>query len=175
MLQVVSKSRFGQVVLVDRKVRLLKADEATIALMNRNLQSAVLAVLPLLPSIFTDRQLFLVWVLWICEKQAITGLSYSGDIRTWFAENPHKVENIVAGNYDFFKQLYKPIIAQCPFVHSVEDKTDSETVYKQVGAIEEIDSRTCRSSLSLASHHACRRLFIRRSVSNWSFQNMQSM
>lgn len=62
MLQVVSRSRFGQVVLADRKVRLLKADEATIALMNRNLQSAVLAVLPLLPSTFTDRQLFLVWI-----------------------------------------------------------------------------------------------------------------
>ena len=71
-------------------------------------------------------------MVWGCEKQAITGLSYSGDIRTWFAENPHKVENIVAGNYDFFRQLYKPIIAQCPFIHLEEDKADSEAVYKQV-------------------------------------------
>lgn len=116
-------------------MRLLKADEAIIASMNRNLQSAVLAVLPLLPSTFTDRQLFLVCVVWMHEKQAITGLSYSGDIRTWFAENPHKVENIVAGNYNYFRQLYEPIIAKCPFIHLEEDKPDSDAVYKQVKVI----------------------------------------
>ena len=60
MWQVVSRSLFECFLLDDKKVRLLKADEATIALMNRNLQSAVFAVLPLLPFTFTDKQLFLV-------------------------------------------------------------------------------------------------------------------
>ncbi|KAK8810225.1 hypothetical protein WA538_000664 [Blastocystis sp. DL] len=150
---------------LQKPVRLLKADEATIALMNRNLQSAVLAVLPLLPFTFTDRQLFL----------AITGLSYSGDIRTWFAENPHKVENIVAGNYDFFRQLYKPIIAQCPFIHLEEDKADSEAVYKQVEVACKVDGRMYRSNRLLISHHACHPPFTRRFVNNWSFQSMWSM
>ena len=60
MWQVVSRSLFECFLLDDKKVRLLKSDEATIALMNLNLQSAVLSVLPLLPFTFTDRQLFLV-------------------------------------------------------------------------------------------------------------------
>ena len=100
-------------------------------------------------------------MVWRNEKQAITGLSYSGDIRTWFAENPHKVENIVAGNYDFFRQLYKPIIAQCPFIHLEEDKADSEAVYKQVEVACKVDGRMYRSNRLLISHHACHPPFTR--------------
>ena len=51
-------------------------------------------------------------------------MSYNGDIRTWFAESPNKVENIVSGNYDYFNELYKPIIQNCPFIHAVEGETD---------------------------------------------------
>lgn len=99
---------------LQKPVCILKAREDIIRSMNENLKSAVLAVLPLLPPRFSARELFL----------AITGLSYNGDIRTWFAENPNKVENIVSGNYDYFNELYKPIIQNCPFIHAVEGETD---------------------------------------------------
>lgn len=42
------------------QVRVLRADASTIEDMNLNLKSAVNAVLPLLPSCFSDRELFLV-------------------------------------------------------------------------------------------------------------------
>lgn len=37
----------------------------------------------------------------------ICGLSYLGDTRMKFAENPRKVLNIVEGSYDIFKDIYK--------------------------------------------------------------------
>ena len=63
-------------------------------------------------------------------------MSYNGDIRTWFAENPNKVENIVSGNYDYFNELYKPILQNCPFIHVVEGETNQ---YCQVGMSEKVD------------------------------------
>lgn len=55
-------------------------------------------------------------------------MSYNGDIRTWFAENPNKVRNIVEGNYDNFKSLYKTVIEKCPFI--IKDDCE-EGVYHQ--------------------------------------------
>lgn len=37
---------------------------------------------------------------------ALCCLSYLGDTRMKFAENPHKVANIVKGSYDYFKETY---------------------------------------------------------------------
>ena len=91
------------------QVRVLRASPAVVKAMNQNLSNAVLAALSTLPSHFTDVQLFL----------AITGLSYKGDIRTWFAENPNKVKNIVEGNLDNFRELYSPILSACPLLHPV--------------------------------------------------------
>lgn len=36
----------------------------------------------------------------------LCGLSYMGDTRMLFAENPNKVSNIVNGTYDLFKEIY---------------------------------------------------------------------
>lgn len=49
-------------------------------------------------------------------------MSYNGDIRTYFAENPHKVQNIVEGNFDNFCQLYKPFLAACPLIHPIQGR-----------------------------------------------------
>ena len=126
----------GTVLVVECEVCILKAREDIICSMNENLKSAVLAVLPLLPPRFSARELFLVLLVLFSDLQAITGLSYNGDIRTWFAENPNKVENIVSGNYDYFNELYKPIIQNCPFIHAVEGETDQ---YCQVEICQEVD------------------------------------
>lgn len=38
--------------------------------------------------------------------QRIAGISYLGDFRMTFGENPKKVRNIVDGNFSAFQQLY---------------------------------------------------------------------
>lgn len=40
----------------------------------------------------------------------ITSLSYMGDVRMGLAEDSKKVERIVSGSYDGFKQLYLPVL-----------------------------------------------------------------
>eukprot|EP00252_Welwitschia_mirabilis_P022133 TRINITY_DN5900_c0_g1_i1.p1 TRINITY_DN5900_c0_g1~~TRINITY_DN5900_c0_g1_i1.p1 ORF type:complete len:336 (-),score=58.89 TRINITY_DN5900_c0_g1_i1:451-1458(-) len=62
-----------------------------------NLQAAVSAALLLLPSEFSEEDLFV----------KICGLSYMGDLRMLFAEDKDKVRKIVQGNADKFHILYK--------------------------------------------------------------------
>ena len=38
--------------------------------------------------------------------QKIAGISYLGDFRMTFGENPKKVRNIVDGNFKAFQELY---------------------------------------------------------------------
>jgi hypothetical protein len=42
---------------------------------------------------------------WLFQRTA--GISYLGDFRMTFGENPKKVRNIVDGNLDAFRQLYE--------------------------------------------------------------------
>ena len=67
-----------------------------------NLEHALNAALLLLPVEFSEQQLF----------ETIAGLSYKGDSRMKYAENPGKVKNIVEHNQDAFRELYVPIIEQ---------------------------------------------------------------
>lgn len=39
--------------------------------------------------------------------QRIAGISYLGDFRMTFGENPKKVRNIVDGNFDAFREIYR--------------------------------------------------------------------
>jgi translocator assembly and maintenance protein 41 len=43
---------------------------------------------------------------------AISRLSYEGDIRMLFAEDPQKVENIVNNNFEHFAALYRPVLEE---------------------------------------------------------------
>ena len=82
--------------------------------------------------LYGSRFVFSIFRIQIHNEQAITALSYNGDIRTWFAENPHKVENIVSGNYGYFQQLYRSVLEECPYVHQSASKTNE---YEQVSKI----------------------------------------
>lgn len=42
--------------------------------------------------------------------QTIAGLSYTGDFRMVFGENPNKVANIVLKSLDHFHSLYSPVL-----------------------------------------------------------------
>ncbi|GLE02071.1 hypothetical protein PINS_up010909 [Pythium insidiosum] len=79
-----------------------------------NLSHALHYALLCLPEKFTDMDLFM----------KIAGISYLGDFRMTFGENPRKVRNIVEGNYDAFRAVYRRKLQNSSFVSpSIHDKT----------------------------------------------------
>ncbi len=69
--------------------------------LQKNLEHALNLSLLLLPKTFTEEQLFMT----------IASLSYTGDSRNSFGVDPGKVERIVHGNFERFRNLYKSAIA----------------------------------------------------------------
>ncbi|XP_044495729.1 phosphatidate cytidylyltransferase, mitochondrial-like isoform X2 [Mangifera indica] len=67
-----------------------------------NLRAALSAALLLLPSKFTQEDLF----------AKICSLSYMGDLRMLFAEDKNKVKKIVQGQFDLFHSMYKPFLQE---------------------------------------------------------------
>ncbi|KAJ1981366.1 Mitochondrial translocator assembly and maintenance protein 41 [Dimargaris xerosporica] len=65
-----------------------------------NLTNAIRIALLLLPPSFTEFELY----------SRIVGLSYTGDLRMKFAEDPNKVRNIVVGQQEELQQLYHAIL-----------------------------------------------------------------
>jgi translocator assembly and maintenance protein 41 len=94
---------------LQKPVKILR-DDPKVRLANHiNLLSAVRVALLLLPQTFTEHQLY----------TTIAGISYMGDPRMSFAENPHKVQNIVNNQVANFRRLYSPLIEQLPNVSFV--------------------------------------------------------
>jgi translocator assembly and maintenance protein 41 len=77
----------------------------------QNLKTAVRMALLMLPTEFSEEDLFMT----------LAGLSYQGDIRMGVAENPRKVYNIVQGQFSEFQSLYKHVIEDLPNVNYVSD------------------------------------------------------
>ena len=71
-----------------------------LAASRENLRHALRAALLMLPSEFSAEDLY----------TAIAALSYNGDWRMVFGENPHKVSNIVSAQISLFHSLYGPIL-----------------------------------------------------------------
>ncbi|CAI9267139.1 unnamed protein product [Lactuca saligna] len=67
-----------------------------------NLRAASSAALLLLPSKFTERELY----------AKICSLSYMGDLRMLFAEDKNKVKKIVEGQFDLFRNMYNPLVEE---------------------------------------------------------------
>ncbi|KAK1427510.1 hypothetical protein QVD17_16196 [Tagetes erecta] len=67
-----------------------------------NLRAASSAALLLLPSKFTERELY----------AKICSLSYMGDLRMLFAEDKNKVKKIVEGQFELFRNMYKPLVEE---------------------------------------------------------------
>lgn len=87
---------FCFLILFDTQVRIL-VDDARVRLANQvNLASALRTSLLLLPSEFTELELY----------ETIAGLSYRGDFRMKVGENPQKVRNIVRAQLNNFRSLY---------------------------------------------------------------------
>ncbi|KAK4858485.1 hypothetical protein QYF36_017162 [Acer negundo] len=67
-----------------------------------NLRAAMSVALLLLPSNFTQEDLF----------AKVCSLSYMGDLRMLFAEDKNKVTKIVQGQFDLFQLMYKPFLQE---------------------------------------------------------------
>ncbi|KAI8923985.1 mitochondrial matrix Mmp37-domain-containing protein [Entophlyctis helioformis] len=114
---------------MQKPVKILR-DDARIRLASQtNRYNAVRAALLMLPHQFSEEDLFLT----------IAGLSYRGDFRMRFGENPYKIYNIVYAQMDAFRQVYKPIIEDLPIVNYVPD-----------GSLQQEDNAKLRASMVLA-------------------------
>ncbi|POS85185.1 hypothetical protein EPUL_003760, partial [Erysiphe pulchra] len=90
---------------LQKPVKILRDDPRVRSANQINLISALRAALLLLPSEFTEYELY----------STISSLSYIGDLRmTLPTENPRKVDSIVAYNLPNFRRLYLPLILDLP-------------------------------------------------------------
>ncbi|KAJ3245057.1 Mitochondrial translocator assembly and maintenance protein 41 [Chytriomyces hyalinus] len=83
-----------------KPIRILRGDSRVKLSNDENLANAVRVALLLLPPQFSEYQLY----------TTIVGLSYLGDFRMIFGENPKKVENIVNAQVGYLRVLYKPVL-----------------------------------------------------------------
>lgn len=99
-----------------KPVKILR-DHPRVRLANQvNLISAVRTALLLLPSSFTEEELY----------GTIAGISYMGDPRMSLgAENPDKVGNIVRNQLPNFRRLYAPLIENLPNVSFKDSRCNS--------------------------------------------------
>ncbi|MCJ1473645.1 Mitochondrial translocator assembly and maintenance protein 41 [Lambiella insularis] len=99
---------------LQKPVKILR-DDARVRLANQvNLLSAVRTALLLLPSTFTEQDLY----------STIAGISYLGDPRMSLpTENQNKVNNIVTHQHINFRRLYAPLIENLPNVSFKDSQT----------------------------------------------------
>jgi translocator assembly and maintenance protein 41 len=94
---------------MQKPVQILKWSKELDEAARRNLESAVRVSLLLLPESFSATELFTM----------VAGLSYRGDFRMTFGENPQKVRNIVEGHEAHFHELYGRVLSAFPSLSSV--------------------------------------------------------
>lgn len=94
-----------------KPVKILRDHPSVRQANQRNLYSAVRTALLLLPERFDEKDLY----------TTISKISYMGDPRMSFGENPRKVENIVNAQLGHFRQLYAPFIEKLPNVSFTSD------------------------------------------------------
>ena len=99
---------------LQKPVKILR-DDPRVRLANQvNLLSAVRTAVLLLPSTFTEQELY----------NTIAGISYLGDPRMSFpTENQNKVSNIVTNQLANFRRLYAPLIENLPNVSFKDPRT----------------------------------------------------
>ncbi|ANB11167.1 Tam41p [Sugiyamaella lignohabitans] len=87
-----------------KPVKILR-DEPKVRFVNQaNLISVLRTSLLLLPEKFNEFELY----------KMIAGISYMGDPRMQFGENPNKVHNIVSNQFLNFRKLYSPLMDDLP-------------------------------------------------------------
>jgi len=100
-----------------KPIRIIKDDPRVRLTQQVNLTSAVRAALLTLPERFDEKQLF----------ERIAGISYAGDPRMSFAENPRKIQNIVSAQQAQFRELYHRLALGLPGVHWAGQNVQQDT------------------------------------------------
>lgn len=107
-----------------KPVMILKSSNEIDTAMFLNRVHAMRVALLLLPPTFNDIQLF----------TTIAGLSYGGDPRMLFAENPNKVNNLVSPIVPHYKALYEPAIKEIVSLYGLNtnlfDRSDHDSSVK---------------------------------------------
>ncbi|UIZ25441.1 hypothetical protein KXD40_006243 [Peronospora effusa] len=100
------QENFGAGVYYNTLVSILTMSDDIQTATSMNLSHALNYALLCLPPKFSEHDLFM----------KIAGISYLGDFRMTFGENPRKVRNIVDGNFKAFRELYQHQIQNSPFM-----------------------------------------------------------
>ncbi|CCJ28236.1 unnamed protein product [Pneumocystis jirovecii] len=100
-----------------KPIKILKDEPRVKFAYNKNLISALRVAMLLLPEKFSEYELY----------STISKISYTGDPRMKFAENPNKIEAIVNTQIYDFHQLYFPLINKLPNIQVISNKQTIET------------------------------------------------
>ena len=103
---------------MQKPIKILKTNTSIQTATCCNIRHAVNSALLLLPCTTTEHALYLT----------IAGLSYFGDFRMQFGENPRKVHNIVDGNFQAFRTLYAPYLQQNPYIILSDDVQENDII-----------------------------------------------
>lgn len=115
---------------LQKPVKILRDDPRVRLAYQINLMSAVRVALLLLPTRFTEHELY----------SAIAGISYLGDPRMrFYAENPNKVRNIVDSQLANFRRLYTPLVEQLPNVHFLKDCSAWSESARETALVQDMD------------------------------------
>lgn len=99
-----------------KPVKILATNDMIQKASSVNLSHALNYALLCLPEKFSEHDLYM----------KIAGISYMGDFRMKFGENPKKVRNIVDGNLNLFQKLYQHKVQDSPFMS--RSLTDSDVL-----------------------------------------------
>ena len=99
---------------MQKPVNVLHSCDAVSKAMATNHKQALRTALLLLPGKFSEYELY-------CT---IASLSYAGDFRMTFGENPKKIHNIVSGNFEAFQRLYSDYIRNEPSLSVINSSND---------------------------------------------------
>ncbi|KAJ3019451.1 UNVERIFIED_CONTAM: Mitochondrial translocator assembly and maintenance protein 41 [Siphonaria sp. JEL0065] len=143
---------------LQKPIKILRGDSRVKLANDQNLLNALRVSLLLLPQQFTEKQLY----------KTIVGISYLGDFRMKYGENPKKVENIVDGQLIHLRGLYRPVVEKlgASFANIPEAFKDSEVGSEDV-LFEQDLSLQVRGSLLLELPKSVRD----RIVASWQIEN----
>lgn len=122
-----------------KPVRVLRDDPQMRFVNQANLISALRTALLLLPERFSELELY----------KTIAGISYMGDPRMTFGENPNKIRNIVENQFSNFRRLYSPIMDTLPnlSLESVEGAKLNDNSHIEIGELAQDMDSTRRGNM----------------------------